>query len=82
MQDDPHETRPASGGAEGVPPMELGTRKNRIGSLGIGETMTKQEIDRMMRDLPSQRMYREEPLWEKIVGGLSFVALLVILCFM
>jgi hypothetical protein len=44
--------------------------------------MTKQEINDMMRDLPSQRMYREEPLWEKIVGGLSFVALLVILCLM
>jgi hypothetical protein len=45
--------------------------------------MTKKEIDDMMRDLPSQQAYYyEEPLWEKILGGLSFTALLVILCLM
>lgn len=45
--------------------------------------MTKQEIDDMMRDLPSQRAhYYEEPLWEKILGGFAFVTVMVILCLM
>lgn len=45
--------------------------------------MTKQEIDDMMRNLPSQRAYYyEEPLWEKILGGLAFVLFVLILCFM
>ena len=45
--------------------------------------MTKQEIDDMMRDLPSQRAYYyEEPLGEKILGGLAFVLFVLILCFM
>ena len=44
--------------------------------------MTKQEIDDMMRDLPSQRAYYEEPLWEKILGGLAFTLFMVMICFM
>lgn len=44
--------------------------------------MTKQEIDEMMKDLPSQRGWQEETLAEKILGGLAFAALMLILCFM
>jgi len=44
--------------------------------------MTKQEIDDMMRDLPSQQeYYREEPLWEKILGGLAFLLFVGMICF-
>ena len=44
--------------------------------------MTKQEIDDMMKDLPSQQAYYyEEPLWEKILGGLAFVLFMVMICF-
>ncbi len=44
--------------------------------------MTRQEIDDMMRDLPSQQAYyQEEPLWEKILGGLAFVLFVVMICF-
>jgi hypothetical protein len=45
--------------------------------------MTKQEIDEMMRDLPSQQGWpREETLLEKILGGVAFTAFVLILCFM
>ena len=45
--------------------------------------MTKQEIDDMMRDLPSQQAYyREETLLEKILGGLAFTLFLLMICFM
>lgn len=37
--------------------------------------MNKREIDDMMRHLPSQKP--EEPLWEKVVIGLLFIAFLV-----
>ena len=44
--------------------------------------MTKQEIDEMMKDLPSQQGWpREEPLWEKILGGLAFTLFMVMICF-
>ena len=44
--------------------------------------MTKQEIDEMMRDLPSQQGWpREETLLEKILGGVAFTAFVLILCF-
>lgn len=44
--------------------------------------MTKQEIDQMMKDLPSQRGWQEETLLEKILGGVAFTAFVLILCFM
>jgi hypothetical protein len=44
--------------------------------------MNKQEIDNMMRGLPSQREYYGEPLWEKCLAGFSFIAFVVIVCFM
>lgn len=44
--------------------------------------MTKQEIDEMMKDLPSQQGWpREETLLEKILGGVAFTAFVLILCF-
>ena len=43
--------------------------------------MTKQEIDEMMKDLPSQRGWQEETLLEKIIGGVAFTLLVLILCF-
>ena len=55
----------------------------RTDSNQLEMTMTKHEIDDMMRNLPSQRgYYYEEPLWEKILGGLAFVLFVLILCFM
>jgi len=45
--------------------------------------MTKQEIDEMMKDLPSQQGWpREETLLEKILGGLAFTLFLLMICFM
>lgn len=44
--------------------------------------MTKQEIDYMMRDLPSQRGWQEETLLEKILGGLAFTLFVLMICFM
>lgn len=43
--------------------------------------MTKQEIDEMMKDLPSQRGYREETTTEKVVGGLAFALFMIMICF-
>jgi hypothetical protein len=43
--------------------------------------MTKQEIDDMMKDLPSQRGWQEEPMWEKVLGGLAFTLFVVMICF-
>jgi hypothetical protein len=44
--------------------------------------MTKPEIDDMMRDLPSQHdYYYEEPLWEKCLVGVAFIAFIAIICF-
>ena len=58
--------------------MSPGDHERQKGELD----MTKQEIDDMMRDLPSQQeYYREEPLWEKILGGLAFVLFVVMICF-
>lgn len=44
--------------------------------------MNKQEIDLMMRDLPSQQAYYEEPLLDKCLAGFSFIAFVVTICFM
>ena len=48
--------------------------------------MTKQDIDNMMRDLPSQRVYYEQQrrryIIDEVLAGLAFVALVVILCLM
>lgn len=45
--------------------------------------MTKQEIDEMMKALPSQQGWpREETLLEKILGGLAFTLFLLMICFM
>ena len=48
--------------------------------------MTKQEIDDMMRDLPSQRVYYEQHWRRHIINealaGLAFVLCVVILCLM
>jgi hypothetical protein len=45
--------------------------------------MNRQEIDAMMRDLPSQHdYYYEEPLWEKCLGAFAFIAFVVTICFM
>jgi hypothetical protein len=57
-----------------------------VGALRFGFTqlevvMTKQEIDEMMKDLPSQRGWQEETLLEKIIGGVAFTLLVLILCF-
>jgi hypothetical protein len=41
--------------------------------------MNRQEIEKMMRDLPSQR---QETLTEKIMVGLAFVMFLAIICLM
>jgi len=43
--------------------------------------MTKQEIDDMMKDLPSQRGWQEETLLEKILVGLAFTLFVVMICF-
>lgn len=40
--------------------------------------MNKQEIEEMMRHLPSQQ--REETFAEKFFGGLAFVLFLVMIC--
>jgi hypothetical protein len=40
--------------------------------------MNKQEIDALMRDLPSQKDYYEEPLSAKISIGVLFVLVLVL----
>ncbi len=58
-----------------------------VGALRFGFTqlevvMTKQEIDEMMKDLPSQQGWpREETLLEKIIGGVAFTLFVLILCF-
>ena len=52
-----------------------------VGSTELEMMMTKQEIDEMMRDLPSQRGWREETTTEKVLGGLAFVLCVLILCF-
>lgn len=48
--------------------------------------MTKQDIDNMMRDLPSQRVYYEQQrrryIIDEALAGLAFVAFVVILCLM
>jgi hypothetical protein len=41
--------------------------------------MNKQEIDDLMRDLPSQQQYYEEPLGGKILIGILFVGFMVLL---
>jgi len=43
--------------------------------------MNKQEIDAMMRHLPSQRDYYRSPK-DEILAGLLFVMCVLILCFM
>jgi hypothetical protein len=43
--------------------------------------MNRQEIDEMMRGLPSQQEYYEEPFWEKMLGGLSFILFVITICF-
>jgi hypothetical protein len=40
--------------------------------------MNKQEIDALMRDLPSQKDHYEEPLSAKISIGVLFVLVLVL----
>ena len=50
-------------------------------STQLEMNMTKQEIDQMMKDLPSQRGYREETLLEKILGGLAFTLFVLMICF-
>lgn len=48
--------------------------------------MTKQDIDNMMRDLPSQRVYYEQQrrryIIDEALAGLAFVAFVGILIFM
>ncbi len=48
--------------------------------------MTQHEIDNMMRDLPSQRVYYEQQrrrhIIDEALAGVAFVAFVVILCFM
>ena len=48
--------------------------------------MTKQDIDNMMRDLPSQRVYYEQQrrryIIDEVLAGLAFVAFVGILIFM
>jgi len=48
--------------------------------------MTRDEIDNMMRDLPSQRVYYEQQrrryIIDEALAGVAFVAFVVILCFM
>lgn len=46
-----------------------------------GEQMNKQEIDEMMKDLPSQQGWREESTTEKWIGGLAFTLFLIMICF-
>ena len=53
----------------------------RSGSIQLEMAMTKQEIDDMMKDLPSQRGWQEETLLEKILVGLAFVLFVVMICF-
>jgi hypothetical protein len=43
-----------------------------------GRVMNKQEIDALMRDLPSQKDRYEEPLSAKISIGVLFVLVLVL----
>ena len=44
--------------------------------------MNRQEIDNMMRDLPSQHdYYYEEPLWKKCIMGFLFISFVVTICF-
>ncbi len=63
----------------------MGTQPGRFYPLK-GTSMTKQEIDNMMRDLPSQRVYYEQQrrryILDEALAGVAFVALVVILCFM
>ncbi len=48
--------------------------------------MTKQEIDDMMQDLPSQRQWYYERstrfVVDEALAGLAFLAFVLILCFM
>jgi len=54
----------------------------RFGFTQLEVVMTKQEIDEMMKDLPSQQGWpREETLLEKIIGGVAFTLFVLILCF-
>lgn len=53
----------------------------RSGSTQLEMVMTKQEIDDMMKDLPSQRGWQEETLLEKILVGLAFTLFVVMICF-
>ena len=41
--------------------------------------MNKQEIDDLMRDLPSQKQYYEEPLGAKIAISILFIGFMVLL---
>lgn len=43
--------------------------------------MNKREIDAMMRDLPSQRGWQDEPLIDKVIVGLAFICMVAILIF-
>jgi hypothetical protein len=42
--------------------------------------MKRHEIDEMMRGLPSQKEYYEEPFWDKVLGGLSFILIVITIC--
>jgi hypothetical protein len=43
--------------------------------------MNRHEIDEMMKDLPSQKGWREESTTEKWIGGLAFTLFLIMICF-
>ena len=43
--------------------------------------MNRHEIDEMMIGLPSQKKYYQEPFWDKVLGGLSFILIVITICF-
>jgi hypothetical protein len=43
--------------------------------------MNRQEIEEMMRDLPSQQDYYQETLLQKCIMGFLFITFVVALCF-
>jgi hypothetical protein len=43
--------------------------------------MNRHEIDEMMRGLPSQQEYYEESIGNKVLGGLSFILIVITICF-
>ena len=44
--------------------------------------MNKQDIDDLMRDLPSQKHYYEEPLRDKITISVMFILFVLIVLFL